>query len=359
MEEYSSACMVKQENRSPSTLSTTITGAQVLLNGFLIAVALLCLPMSGAHAAPAVVPKATVSQSLSDSELIKKLPGFKNGNAVVNGVRLHYVIGGTGKPLILLPGWPETWWGYRKIMPELSKQYTVISVDMRGMGSSEMPLSGFDKKTMATDIHALLKHLGYDSAYVAGHDIGSMVAYSFAANFPQATEKLIMLDVAHPDEGYLKIPMLPTIGTFQDKIDPNHTYLWWFAFHQVKGLPEQLLAGRVRLEHEWFYKYMLIHEDALSEHDRQVYAQAYNSADAIRASNGWYQAFMQDVTDDMTYSKLQMPVIVMGGPGHERLKAVMLKKGDNVTATKVEDSGHFLQEEQPQVVIDAFRNFLK
>ena len=112
------------------------------------------------------------------------LPGFRDAFARVNGTTLHYVVGGRGEPLILLPGWPQTWWEYRKVMPALAGRYRVIAVDLRGMGDSDKPASGFDKKTMARDIAALARQLGYDSVNIAGHDIGSMVAYSFAVNHP-------------------------------------------------------------------------------------------------------------------------------------------------------------------------------
>lgn len=316
-------------------------------------------PLAGAM--PVVAKKTALPShwNVSDAALLKMLPGFKDGYAVVNGIKLHYVIGGAGQPLVLLPGWPETWWGYHKVMPTLAASYTVISVDMRGMGSSARPVGGYDKKTMAADIYALVQKLGYQSAHIVGHDIGSQVAYSYAANFPQGTNKLVMLDVPPSTEGLLSLPMLPEHGTFGDKIDPAHPYLWWFAFHQVKGLPEKMLAGRVGLEQEWFFRYMAIDEGAIDALDRAVYANSYNSADAIRASNGWYQSFTQDIIDDKGYGELKMPVLALGGPGYERLKGVMSKKATNFTAIKVENSGHFVQEEQPAQVSKLILDFLK
>jgi pimeloyl-ACP methyl ester carboxylesterase len=308
-------------------------------------------------AAPAHAAAPTPA-SISDAALLKRLPGFQHAYADVNGIRLHYVIGGEGAPLVLLPGWPETWWGYHKIMPELARHYRVIVVDLRGMGGSSRPEAGYDKKTMAADVQALVTQLGYKSAHIAGHDIGSQVAYSYAANFPQSTRKLVMMDVGPPTESMLALPLLPAHGSFGDKMDPAHPYFWWFAFHQVKGLPEKILAGRVRLEQEWFYTYMLKDEHAIDAHDRAVYEKAYNNADAIRASNGWYQAFTQDIIDDKTYAPLAMPVLGLGGIGHERLKAVMERKANNFTAVRIENSGHFVQEEQPTQVIRAMLDFL-
>jgi pimeloyl-ACP methyl ester carboxylesterase len=178
----------------------------------------------------------------TNAALVRSLKGFQSGDAEVNGVHLHYVAGGTGTPLILLPGWPETWWQYHKIMPSLARHFHVVSVDIRGMGLSSKPVDGYDKKTMAKDIYELVRHLGYDKVDIAGHDIGSMVAFAYAAQFPQATLKLAMMDVPHPDDGWMKIPMLPQVGKFGAKIDDLHpAYPWFSAFQQVKGLLIQSL----------------------------------------------------------------------------------------------------------------------
>lgn len=301
---------------------------------------------------------AADNKAVSDEALVRTLPGFSSRYALVNGVRLHYVTGGKGSPVLLLPGWPETWWGYHKIMPELAKNHRVISVDLRGMGSSDKPAGGFDKKTMALDLSELIHQLGYAQVDVVGHDIGAMVAFSLAANHPDQVSKLVMLDVAHPSAGYMRIPMLPDPGTFTNKIDEEHPYLWWFAFHQVKGLPEQLLEGRAGLEQAWFFKYMLKDESAIDARDRAVYAAAYSSRAAIRASNGWYQAFGQDIADDGTYQKLTMPVLGLGGPGYARLKANLDEKAPHSQTFKVEGSGHFIAEEKPAALLGYLRDFL-
>jgi pimeloyl-ACP methyl ester carboxylesterase len=312
---------------------------------------ILLLAASFTGLASSTARAATPSYNTSDTALVKELPGFENHFATVNGVRIHYVAGGKGSPLVLLPGWPETWWAYHKVMPALAEQHFVIVVDLRGMGSSGKPESGYDKKTMAEDISELVKHLGYQKVDIVGHDIGAMVAFSFAENHPDQTNALMMLDVAHPSAGYMSIPMLPQKGTFGDKIDPDHPYLWWFAFNQVPGLPEQLLAGREYLIQDWFYHYMSINDNAIDAKDRAVYAAAYASSDAIRASDGWYQAFPQDVIDDGTYGKLSMPVIGLGGPGYKRLKASLDAAAPGSQTIQIPDCGHFIAEEKPAVLI--------
>jgi pimeloyl-ACP methyl ester carboxylesterase len=314
-----------------------------------------------------VRPDAVTSQKLaagkgagvSDAALVKALPGFRNDFAEVNGVRLHYVVGGKGEPLVLLPGWPETWWTFHKIMPALAAHYTVIAVDLRGMGASSRPADGYDKKTMAGDIHELARSLGYEKVNVAGHDIGSAVAFAYAENYPQATGKLVMLELPHPDDSLLSFPLLPAQGGFGDKLGSSRPYLWWFAFNQVNGLPEKLLAGHIRVEQDWLFKYFLVDENAVDARDRAVYERAYNNADAIRASNAWYQTLTQDVSDNRNYGTLEMPVLAMGGPAYGWMKKVVAQKTANLTAVKVEDSGHFVQEEQPEFVAKTMVDFLQ
>ena len=299
-----------------------------------------------------------LDNKLTDEALVKHLKGFSNGYAEVNGVKLHYVHGGTGKPLVLLPGWPETWWSYRKIMPQLAEKYNVIVVDLRGMGGSDKPAGGYDKKNMAKDIYELIRKLGYSKVIMAGHDIGSMVAFSFAANYPQETEKLIMMDIPHPDESWYKIPMIPAPGKITDKIDEDHAFQWWFAFHQVPGVTEDIMIGRVKYEQQWIFHYLLYNDNALTALDHAVYVRAYDTRDAIRAGYAWYRAFGQDIADSKTYKPLQMPVLGLGGPAFKRLEEFLKTFAPQATLVKIKGSGHFIPEEEPFQTVAEIMAFL-
>ncbi|BAV05464.1 Pimeloyl-ACP methyl ester carboxylesterase [Filimonas lacunae] len=292
------------------------------------------------------------SDIYSDQELIKQLPGFSNNYIETNGTRLHYVEGGEGAPLVLIPGWPETWWAYHKVMPVLSAKYRVIVVDVRGMGSSEKPLDGYDKKNMAKDIYGLVQQLNLGKIGICGHDIGAHVSFSFAATYPQATEKLIMLDTPHPDESMYQLPMLPIPGL-------DYTYPWWLAFNQVKALPESLLAGRMHLVMDWIFKALLKNPDSMNEFDKAVYCQAYDSPDGIRASNAWYQAFTQDIQDSKSYAAMNIPVLGIACSGsYGMLQSGLAKWAKEVNMNKIEDSGHFMLAEQPGKVAEWMMQFL-
>jgi pimeloyl-ACP methyl ester carboxylesterase len=295
----------------------------------------------------------------ADDQLIKQFPGFTNQYLTVNGVKLHYVEGGSCMPLICLPGWPQNWYSYHPVATELAKAYRVIIVDLRGMGTSGKPESGYDKKTMANDIFGLIQELGLSKVHIMGHDIGGMVAMSFASNYPELTEKLIILDGSHPSEGMMQMPLIPAPGTFQDKMDGNMPYAWWMGFNQVKGLPEKILEGRFQFLLDWLFHYVMIDESKMSSFERAVYAYHYNDAESIRASNAWYQTFTQDIEDAKTYQQLTMPVLGIGSYiSYNYMKMGLPYAAKDVNVIGILDSGHYLYEEKPQQVLNAVTSFL-
>jgi pimeloyl-ACP methyl ester carboxylesterase len=292
----------------------------------------------------------------SDTELARSLGGdFRSAYATVNGIRLHYVAGGTGRPLILLPGWPQTWWEYRKVMPALAAAgRRVIAVDLPGMGGSDKPSTGYDKKTMAQSIDELAHVLGYEQVDIAGHDIGAQVAFSFAVNYPRTTRKVALLDVVHPDESMYEIRMLPAPGT--------PFFPWWFAFHQVEDLPESLLAGRTRVLVDWVFDNFLMDRDAIDEPARAVFAHRYNEPGAIFGGKSWYAAWAQDIIDLKSYGKVTAPMLGMvsnmgDGIFAAQMQATLPTQAIDVKVVVVPDAGHYFIEESPQAVIEEFDRF--
>lgn len=277
----------------------------------------------------------------------------------MNGVRLHYVAGGHGPVLVCLPGWPQTWFSYHPIAAELAQHYRVLIVDIRGMGSSDKPAAGYDKKTMAQDVLELLRHLGIEKASVLGHDIGGMVASSLAFNHPEAVDKLILADGAHPSQGLRHMPLLPAPGAFGNKMDGQQPYVWLMAFNQVKGLPEQLLAGRFQYLLDYLFAYVMLDESKMSAFDRATYAAVYNQPENIRAANAWYQALDQDIADASTYGRLAMPVLGIGSHvSYSYLQMSLPYVADNVQVVGLLDSGHYMFEEKPAEVLEAVLGFL-
>jgi hypothetical protein len=152
---------------------------------------------------------------------------FSHHMASVNGIQLHYVIGGQGDPVVLLHGWPETWYAWHKVMPALAKNYTVIAPDLRGLGDSSKPPTGYDTKTVAEDIHQLVTQLGFKTIFLVGHDIGTVVAYPYAAAHPSEVKRLVVWEAPIPG---FAIPERPPA--------------WWVIFHQTPDVPEALVQGK-------------------------------------------------------------------------------------------------------------------
>ncbi|MGE0930962.1 alpha/beta fold hydrolase [Peijinzhouia sedimentorum] len=282
--------------------------------------------------------------------LIKKMPEFSSHIQQVNDIHLHYVMGGSGEPLVLLPGWPQTWWSFHHIMPALVEKYTVIVVDLRGMGDSDKPVEGYSKKNMASDIKELVTALGYDRVHIAGHDIGANVAYAFAANYPESINKLILLDTPPPDENMYRLPMLP-IG--------SPVYPWWVAFNQVRDLPAQLLEGRFGLLFDHLLDNLLVNKEAISDFDRSVYVQHYNNQENIKASNAWYQAFGHDISDQKTYSKIENSTIGIASTANfEILDNFLSHNFSDYKMMEIAGAGHFLPEEKPEQIAKIISEFL-
>lgn len=296
-------------------------------------------------------PTFMQKERYDDEYLVSLLPGFTNKYQELDGIKLHYVEGGEGPALILLAGWPQTWWSFHKVMPILAKYHKVIVVDFRGMGTSSKPTEGYSKKNMAGDIALLFKKMGLDKVSIAGHDIGASIAISFAGQFSEQTDKLIVLDTPHPEEDLYKLPMLP-IGM------PVHP--WWVAFNQVKELPELLLEGRFHIVQTWIFDKMLVDKNVINDFDRGVYAKAYETKDAIMSSNGWYQAFPEDIRDIKTMKTIEAPSLGIGSSsGFVMLKNSLPGYIKNLQLSEIKNSGHFIQEEQPAEVASAMLEFLK
>lgn len=288
----------------------------------------------------------------SDAERAASLPGgFRSQIVQAGGVNLHIVAGGRGMPLFLLHGWPQTWWEYRKVMPALAQRYRVIAVDLKGIGGSDKPQAGYEKKAMARDIFELARALGYRRINIAGHDIGSQVAFSFAVNHAAATERVAILDVVHPDENYYEQRVLVRPGSGV----PN---LWFHGFNQIRQLPEQLITGRAGFLLDWVFDTFLIDKTAISRSDRNVFACAYNFPDAIRGGNGWYQAWHQDIVDLKEYGKITAPMLGMANEGFfGQMEAVLPGQGTDVRLEKVTGAGHYFIEEKPDTVVGSLTAF--
>jgi pimeloyl-ACP methyl ester carboxylesterase len=273
---------------------------------------------------------------------------MQNRFAEVNGVRLHYLTAGQGEPVLLLHGYAQTSHMWKPLIDELSEACTVIAPDLRGFDQSSKPDGGYDKKTMAQDVHALASSLGVRAVSVVGHDIGLMVAYAYAAQYPAEVTRLVLMDA-----------FLPGIGDWQQVWLLRD--LWHFHFYGE--VPLKLVAGRERIYFEHFWNdFAADATHSIPEADRRFYADAYARPGGMRAGFEVFRAFERDAADFAQFgkTKLTMPVLVVTG---EKASGEFLIQQARLVATSVEGvvvkgSGHWLMEEAPDQVIPKLVSFL-
>jgi len=309
-----------------------------------------------ALAQPAHEADATSRQTTS---LVQSgLPdGFRNEFhdrfAQVNGVRLHYVLGGpeNGPLVVLLHGWPQTWYTWRKVMPPLVKAgYRTLAIDYRGAGDSEKPPGGYDKTTMAADIHALVRQLGASRVHLVGRDIGAMVAYAYAAQWPDEIQTLAMLDVP--------IPATTAWNEAKSKPDPE---LWHFGLFQQRDIAEMLVRGHEYQFIRDFYRKRAFRP--ISDEDIAVYATAYAAPGGLRAGFELYRAFPDDERRFAEFEnrKLSMPVLALAGDKSNGMVEVTMAReiASDVRGGVAPDTGHWLPDENPEYLTAQLLTFLR
>jgi pimeloyl-ACP methyl ester carboxylesterase len=269
-------------------------------------------------------------------------------NATIDNVQLHYLTAGHGPAtVILLHGFAETSRMWRPIIPTLAEKFTVIAPDLPGIGDSSIP-DKIDMLEAAKQIHALARSLKIDKARVVGHDIGLMVAYAYAAQFPSETEKLAVMDAFLPGvPGWEPIYNAPNV--------------WHFRFNGE--YPEKLVQGRERTYFEYFWNVLAADKTrSIPEADRKAYTAAYSKPGRMRAAWTYFASWPQLAKDfsKLSQTKLTMPVLSIGGEkslGNE-LAAQMKLVADNVTVIVLPNTGHWILEEKPKETTDALVNFL-
>ncbi len=266
----------------------------------------------------------------------------------VDGIELYYLTAGHGPAVVLLHGYTQTSHMWRPIIPLLAEKFTVIAPDLPGIGDSEIPRDGLDMKTAAIRIHALVKSLGVEKARVVGHDIGLMVAYAYAAQFPTETEKLVVMDA-----------FLPGVAGWEGVY--NNPGIWHFRFNGPT--PEALVRGRERIYFDYFWNDFAADKmRSLPEADRAAYAAAYARPGRMRAGWAYFVSFQQAAADfaKLSQTKLTMPVLAIGGEkaNGQVLGEQMKIVATNATMVVLKSTGHWVLEENPKETTDALMKFL-
>ena len=266
----------------------------------------------------------------------------------IDGVNLHYMTAGHGTPLILLHGYAGTSLMWKPIIPALAARFTVIAPDLPGIGDSDIPAEGLDMKSAAIRIHDLAKSLGVKTAEVVGHDIGLMVAYAYAAQFPAEVTKLVLMDA-----------FLPGVPGWEPVY--NNPHIWHFRFNGPTS--EALVKGRERIYFDYFWNDFAADKNhSIPEPARAAYVAAYSRPGRMHAGWEYFVSFMKAAEDfaQLSQTKLTMPVLSIGGDKSlgEALGAQAKRVATDATVVVLKDTGHWLLEEKPKETTDALMNFL-
>jgi pimeloyl-ACP methyl ester carboxylesterase len=271
--------------------------------------------------------------------------------AQLNGTKLHYVTAGEGPAVMLLHGWPQTWYEWRHVIDLLAGDYQVVAPDFRGFGYSGKPANGYDAATMAADLAALSSHLGLTDVTVIGHDWGAVFGYVYAATSPDQVRALGIVEMALPGVGVMEQAIAPA---------PQGNYLWHMGFQSVPDLPELLIAGKERPYLRWFFEHFAYDPSAITDADLDEYVSAITQVGALRAGLAVYQDFFTsaDQVSELAKTPLEIPVRAYGGEaclGGLTLASVQAV-APGATGGVIERCGHWAGEERPDVVASIARD---
>ncbi|MBL1076549.1 alpha/beta hydrolase [Nocardia sp. 2] len=329
-------------SRLPRAARAVVTLALALLT------ALGCSPDSATPAAPAYAAATQGDPRFENT--------FRHEFAEIDGVRMHYVTGGSGSPVVLIHGWPQTWYGWWPIMPALAEHHTVYAVDLPGLGDSVGSPTGYDKATLARYVHSLIAdRLGIQDARVVGHDFGAAVAFQYASEFPADTARL----------GYLDLPLPgPAIdaATYRNMS-------WHIAFHTQRRVPEAVVGDDVREYLALFYPQVSYGGTAFggtstrspfTDAEIDEFARTYSRPEALSAGFELYRALDQDVRDTTAAATTTVPTLLMTAQGQlDPVRATLAPRVTTIVrAVDVPNAGHWLVEENPQFVTAELLQFL-
>ncbi len=273
---------------------------------------------------------------------------------VGGGVSLHYTVSGKGDPLLLIHGWPETLYSWRRIVSTLAQSHTVIALDLPGLGGSSPSPNGYDEQTVAEEVYHLITHLGYQHISVVGHDWGGVIAYALTTAHRDVVSRLAILDVALPGEGLEK-----SITTFQ----PGANSWWWWLNNAPNNIAEQLTQGKEEAFFATCIRAVTYNQAAFPESEIAHYAHDYAASGRMHAGFEYYRGYFKDVEETHASAKslLPMPVLAIGGDhsAGPQVEASMKMVAKDVHGVVIKNSGHFIAEEQPNALSQQLLAFFK
>lgn len=279
---------------------------------------------------------------------------FTSQHITVGNVAVHTVIGGQGPPLLLIPGWPQTWYAWRKIMPGLADSFTVVAVDPRGIGGSDAPLTGYDIKTVGDELAGCMEVLGHSEFFLAGHDVGTWIAYAMLVDYPERVKAGVLCEAIIPG-------LVPSPPLFMDQ--ERIKWAWHFAFNRTTDINEILVRGRERVFLAYQFEVKAHVKEAITEADIDLYARSYAHPDYLRASFDYYRAFDEDTrqNEQRINTSIIPPVLAIGGEASMgvRQEDILKPYVKNLSGCVLDSIGHYPAEESPEQMCIALREFFK
>jgi pimeloyl-ACP methyl ester carboxylesterase len=270
-----------------------------------------------------------------------------------HGLRYHVVASGHGPVVVLVAGFPQSCYAWRRVAPLLADRYTVLAVDLPGQGDSDKPLDGYDTRTTARRLHGLLQAMGHDRYVYVGHDVGAWVGYALAHEFAGALRGVALIDANIP--GVSLEPVI-TLG-------PDNWRSFHFLFNAVRDLPEALLAGRERVLIEWFFQNKTASaRQAFTRADIDEYERAYSMPGGTRGMLGYYRAVVEDIEihAELSARPIEVPVLALTAETGSAPDLVQRLRplANDLRGGLIADSGHYIPEEQPEALADQLRQFI-
>ena len=278
---------------------------------------------------------------------------FKHHRIAACGISMHAVEAGSGPLMVLVSGWPQTWYSWRKIMPELTRHYQVVAVDLPGLGESDFPRDGYDTGSISLHFDAVLDAFGARDCIMVTHDVGAWVGYAYAARRPQQVERLVLIDAAIPGlaspEAYRLSP--ETAGK-----------VWHFYFNYIPELPELLVVGREREFLAWLFRSKSADwNTAFDRESLDIYVKAYSAPDRWSGGMGYYRSIFDSIEQNRATAstRLTMPVLAVGGESSlgEAMAKSAGQAAQNVQAAVIADCGHYVPEERPAELLSILLPF--
>ena len=284
---------------------------------------------------------------------ISALPLPEHRMVTSDGIRFHLMQAGHGPTIVLVAGFPQSAYAWRRVMPLLARNFTVLAVDLPGQGDSDKPVGGYDTHTTAGRLHRMLESVGQSDCVYVGHDVGAWVGYSYAHHFPERLRGLVLLDANIPG-----VTLQPTLT-----LGPDNWRNWHFLFNSIPDLPEALLAGRERILIEWFFRGKAVDSPrTFTPADIDEYERVYAMPGGMRGMLGYYRAVLDDIeqNQELMNRRIEVPVLALGGDAgsapdlYERMQPLTREVRGGVIA----DSGHYIPEEQPIALADQITSFV-